>query len=147
MDAITQQLDFRSGRGRPLSIATENLIRKLYREDGFSYRLIAQELNDQGIPTAHGGKSWCEGTVQQVLERLEEVVLEPNASAKAIEVISRMKAQTPIPPYVDIAAHLNSHNILSPGGKTWHPSSVYKQWQRIYRAKTRQSTKRIGAAL
>lgn len=36
------------------------------RETGATYRTIAQGLNDDGIPTAHGGRQWYPGTVRYV---------------------------------------------------------------------------------
>jgi DNA invertase Pin-like site-specific DNA recombinase len=37
------------------------------REEGLSLRAIASDLNERGIPTAHGGKAWHASTVRAVL--------------------------------------------------------------------------------
>jgi DNA invertase Pin-like site-specific DNA recombinase len=47
----------------------EDLIReriKVQRDAGISYRLIAEALNKEGIPTAHGGKQWYPSTVRSI---------------------------------------------------------------------------------
>lgn len=39
-----------------------------HRRSGLSYARIAQQLNDQGVPTAHGGKQWHASTVLKVMQ-------------------------------------------------------------------------------
>lgn len=62
-----------SGRqlGRPVSVPrqVEDSIRVL-RADGRSYYSIARSLNDQAVPTVHGGVKWHPSTVRSVYERL-----------------------------------------------------------------------------
>ena len=54
--------------GRP-PVLDEAVRRKVRRERaaGRSFRVIAERLNAQGVPTAHGGQSWHASTVRSVL--------------------------------------------------------------------------------
>jgi hypothetical protein len=54
--------------GRPVVMAeeTRTQITEL-RNQGMSLRAIAQELNEAGVPTAHGGSAWHASTVSKVL--------------------------------------------------------------------------------
>ena len=54
--------------GRPRRIP-EPVLRRLRqeREVGHSYRAIADALNAEGVPTAHGGAKWWPATVQRIL--------------------------------------------------------------------------------
>ena len=54
--------------GRPVVMSEETRIRITeLRSQGLSLRAIAQELNETGVPTAHGGKAWHASTVSKVL--------------------------------------------------------------------------------
>jgi DNA invertase Pin-like site-specific DNA recombinase len=54
--------------GRPRQVSAEVLDR-LHRERkaGRSYRALADSLNADGVPTAHGGAQWWPATVQRML--------------------------------------------------------------------------------
>jgi len=54
--------------GRPRQIP-EDVLERLRQErgQGRSYRAIADALNAEGIPTAHGGAMWWPATVQRIL--------------------------------------------------------------------------------
>jgi resolvase-like protein/recombinase len=57
--------------GRPRELST-SVVRRIRRERqaGRSYRAIAEALNRDRIPTAHGGKQWWPATVRAVAGRL-----------------------------------------------------------------------------
>ncbi len=54
--------------GRPLSVP-KAIVNRIVRErkKGLSLRVIAQGLNDDGVPTGHGGVKWYASTVRAVL--------------------------------------------------------------------------------
>jgi DNA invertase Pin-like site-specific DNA recombinase len=54
--------------GRPQSIG-DNVVKRIRRERkaGKSLRVIANSLNDDGVPTGHGGVKWHASTVRAVL--------------------------------------------------------------------------------
>jgi DNA invertase Pin-like site-specific DNA recombinase len=56
--------------GRPVLVTgdTVDLIRGL-REAGHTLRAIAAVLNDQGVPTVHGGSAWRTSTLRGILRR------------------------------------------------------------------------------
>lgn len=55
--------------GRPVVMSYETYGRIVeLRGFGLSLRAIAQELNETGVPTAHGGKAWHASTISKVLE-------------------------------------------------------------------------------
>jgi DNA invertase Pin-like site-specific DNA recombinase len=54
--------------GRPRLLpddVRERIVRE--REEGQTLRVIAQALNDEGVPTAHGGKAWYPSSVRAAL--------------------------------------------------------------------------------
>ena len=54
--------------GRPRKVPQDVLERlRQEREQGHSYRAIADSLNAEGVPTAHGGANWWPTTVQRIL--------------------------------------------------------------------------------
>lgn len=54
--------------GRPRLVAPSTAERiGQWRRSGCSHQAIAQALNDQGVPTAHGGRQWWASTVRGVL--------------------------------------------------------------------------------
>ncbi len=54
--------------GRPVVMSEETRARITeLRSLGLSLRAIAQELNEAGVPTAHGGSAWHASTVSKVL--------------------------------------------------------------------------------
>ena len=54
--------------GRPRQVSEEVLARlRREREAGRSYRAIADRLNADRVPTAHGGERWWPATVQRML--------------------------------------------------------------------------------
>ena len=54
------------GRPRSLPDATVDRLEAL-RAEGLSLRAIADAMNDEGVPTAQGGRCWHGNTVRQVL--------------------------------------------------------------------------------
>lgn len=58
----------RIGRPRVMSAEAIRLILDL-RAEGLSMAKIADELNDRGVPTAHGGARWYVNTIKRVLDR------------------------------------------------------------------------------
>lgn len=60
------------GRPRVVSPTTAQTIGR-WRRAGASWAAIAGALNDQGVPTAHGGKKWHASTVRQVHESRQRV--------------------------------------------------------------------------
>lgn len=58
--------------GRPAALSPEVEARLLLlRAQGLSFRRIAQALNDEAVPTAHGGAAWHPTTVARILARTE----------------------------------------------------------------------------
>ncbi|WP_335986402.1 recombinase family protein [Glycomyces sp. MUSA5-2] len=58
--------------GRPRSISDHTTARILgLRRSGSTYRAIADALNHEGVPTAHGGKMWRSSTIRGVILRGE----------------------------------------------------------------------------
>ena len=41
------------------------------REEGETYKAIADALNDRGVPTAQGGRKWYPATVRKVVLAME----------------------------------------------------------------------------
>jgi DNA invertase Pin-like site-specific DNA recombinase len=67
-DALAARKGRGAKLGRPRTLpeaVVANL--KTLRAEGLTYRAIAQVLNDEGVPTAQGGKAWFPNTVRQVL--------------------------------------------------------------------------------
>ena len=55
--------------GRPQALSGELVARIVgMRADGLSFRVIAQRLQDDGVPTARGGAVWHASTVKAVCE-------------------------------------------------------------------------------
>jgi DNA invertase Pin-like site-specific DNA recombinase len=53
--------------GRPPKLPTDLITRiKELRQDGLTWSSISQLLNNEGVPTAQGGKSWYPATVRYV---------------------------------------------------------------------------------
>jgi Recombinase len=53
--------------GRPRTVPRDVVAAiKLARSDGFSYGKIANALNDEGVPTAQGGRRWWPATVRAI---------------------------------------------------------------------------------
>ena len=50
----------------------------MLRKAGISYRLIAERLNSEGIPTAHGGKEWYPATVRSSYMAYLKSLEDPN---------------------------------------------------------------------
>ena len=72
--AIVRQSGSKSGRpiGNPtfLRASADTEVRILHlREEGMSYRRIANVLNDARIPTAQGGQRWHAQTVANIAKR------------------------------------------------------------------------------
>ena len=59
------------GRPRQLPDAIRRRIVRM-RKRGLALRAIADALNSEGVPTAHGGAKWYASTVQKVLKPTEE---------------------------------------------------------------------------
>jgi DNA invertase Pin-like site-specific DNA recombinase len=53
--------------GRP-PVLPDQLRRRIVRmrRKGLTYRMIAEKLNDEGVPTAHGGARWHAETVRKI---------------------------------------------------------------------------------
>lgn len=64
--AVKKAEGVRLGRPRTLPPAVTERVWRMHRR-GASLRKIAQRLNGEGIPTAHGGASWYASTVSAVL--------------------------------------------------------------------------------
>jgi DNA invertase Pin-like site-specific DNA recombinase len=63
----------RLGRPRAVSDAVAERI-GAWRAAGVPLARVAQHLNDQGVPTAHGGRQWYPSTVRAVLRAYEREV-------------------------------------------------------------------------
>ena len=56
--------------GRPARLSQEVVERmQAARAEGLTYAAIAERLNEQGVPTAQGGRRWYPATVRSTLER------------------------------------------------------------------------------
>ncbi len=54
--------------GRPRVLPAEVVGRiKQARQDGQTFAAIADSLNSEGVPTAHGGRTWHRATIRQIL--------------------------------------------------------------------------------
>lgn len=62
---------YRNGAGGSAPRVNARASRRILREAGRgrSLRAIARDLNEDGVPTAHGGREWHPGTVRNVLRR------------------------------------------------------------------------------
>jgi DNA invertase Pin-like site-specific DNA recombinase len=65
--AVKKRQGVRLGRPPTLAPAVVKRIRR-EREAGRSLREIAGRLNDEGVPTGHGGAKWHASTVKAVLD-------------------------------------------------------------------------------
>ena len=65
--AVKKAQGVQLGRPSVLPAAVVELIED-HRRSGLSYAKIAQQLNDQAVPTAHGGRQWHASTVQKVMQ-------------------------------------------------------------------------------
>ena len=63
------------GRKRQLPFETVERV-KVARAGGASMAKIAAALNEDGVPTAHGGVKWYPSTVKAVLDSIEREALE-----------------------------------------------------------------------
>jgi DNA invertase Pin-like site-specific DNA recombinase len=61
----------RVGRPRSLSKEAEQRVFEL-RALGLSVARVAAQLNEETVPTAHGGKAWHATTVSRILKRTAE---------------------------------------------------------------------------
>jgi DNA invertase Pin-like site-specific DNA recombinase len=66
--AVKRSQGVRLGRKPVLEDKLVRRIRRLH-DDGASLGAIARQLNDDAIPTAHGGAQWYASTVRSVLQR------------------------------------------------------------------------------
>lgn len=64
--AVKRSEGVQLGRPKVLSRSVQKRIQKMHR-DGLSLRAIAERLNVDGTPTAHGGKQWYASTVRGTL--------------------------------------------------------------------------------
>jgi len=64
--AVKRSQGVRLGRPRLVSSAVIELVGKL-REEGLTFRAIAERLNADEVPTAHKGRQWYASTVRGVL--------------------------------------------------------------------------------
>ena len=61
--------------GRPRAVPIDIVVRiRRARDEGMSFRAIADELTSDAVPTVHGGVRWWPSTVRAILERREVVV-------------------------------------------------------------------------
>lgn len=67
--AVRKSQGVRLGRPRQVSAATAALVGR-WRAAGCTHQAIADALNGQGVPTAHGGQRWHASTVRGVLASL-----------------------------------------------------------------------------
>lgn len=69
--AVKKRQGVRLGRPRSLD---DSLVKRIKRERkaGKSLRAIATDLNDGGVPTAHGGAKWHASTVRAVLSEMND---------------------------------------------------------------------------
>jgi hypothetical protein len=120
-----------------MSLGAEARISELWRErrDGHKHstKEIADQLTEEGVPTAHGG-TWCEGTVYQALERLGLIGVKPKVSPEALYEIRKFTKRGEMPSYVELTAHLNAKKLKSPRGGRWHSTSTYYLIKRLRRA-------------
>lgn len=65
--AIKRAEGVRLGRPAQLSVETRDRIRRARDGEGLTLAAIAAMLNDEGVPTAHGGERWWPSTVRAVL--------------------------------------------------------------------------------
>jgi DNA invertase Pin-like site-specific DNA recombinase len=65
--------------GRPPSVSSDVIdqIRRL-RSAGASLRTVANQLNAEGVPTAHGGRAWYASTVSSVLNSVSAIPTRDN---------------------------------------------------------------------
>ncbi|MEY2424368.1 MAG: hypothetical protein QOI95_4435 [Acidimicrobiaceae bacterium] len=66
--AVKRQEGVQLGRPRILGTKVVRRIERL-RSAGYSYREIADALNESGTATAHGGKAWYPATVRKIVMR------------------------------------------------------------------------------
>jgi len=67
-DALAAKKAAGAQLGRPVVLPEAVRVRlEALRADGRSYRAIAEEMNQEGVPTAHGGDRWHGNTVRQIL--------------------------------------------------------------------------------
>jgi DNA invertase Pin-like site-specific DNA recombinase len=64
--AVKRAQGVKLGRPRTMPDKVVRRIERL-RATGGSYRAIAEQLNADGVPTAHGGARWHASTVQKAL--------------------------------------------------------------------------------
>jgi DNA invertase Pin-like site-specific DNA recombinase len=58
--------------GRPRQLPDDIVVRiELNRNVGWTLKRIADDLNDEGVPTAQGGRQWWPATVRAVLRSVE----------------------------------------------------------------------------
>lgn len=74
-DALRAARSRGTALGRPATMPDDIVARIVSeREKGASLRQIANRLNDDGIPTAQGGKQWHAATVSYTLKRIDPLV-------------------------------------------------------------------------
>ena len=64
--AVKRAQGVRLGRPRSLPVGIRARIRRM-RNRGMSLEAIARKLNDEDVPTAHGGRRWYASTVRAVI--------------------------------------------------------------------------------
>ena len=65
--AVKRAQGVRLGRPPALPVSVRDRIRSERATTGASYAAIAARLNDEAIPTAHGGAQWWPATVRAVV--------------------------------------------------------------------------------
>ena len=63
--AVKREAGVQLGRPRSLDVKVRERIQRM-RQEGSSFPKIAAALNEEGVPTAHGGRQWHPATVRKV---------------------------------------------------------------------------------
>lgn len=106
-------------RGRPVPEWVAARIEELLAL-GLTFAATARRLEDEGVPTAHGGR-WRSSTVYQIAERRGVLLREPGVGPDVVELIARLREHKSL---AATAATLNKEGIASPRRRRWSRSSV-----------------------
>ncbi len=79
------------------------------RDAGETWSMISRELNEEGVPTAQGGRSWYPSTVRQVALRAEEMRRSQHLLQAATEVEGEGMAKKPTTDNEGTLAAFTSH--------------------------------------
>lgn len=124
--AVKRSQGVRLGRPPVVSAEVVAQIRKL-RETPMSYRRIAEQLDHEGVPTAHGAARWHANTVRVIFLVHQQREMESKGRIRQLTADRIRHLRQDGLSYREVGQRLEAAGIPAPrGGTTWHASTIHR---------------------